>query len=174
MKQGLRRQEFNAREVRELIRNNEYGGTTSGLASGFAQANLVILPGEYAFDFLKFCMRNPKPCPILESPRPETPRPWSRPATRTFEPTFPAIASTRTAGWSRSPRLSNTFRGTTWLLSSSGAASRSRRRCSPRACGLRTWTRTETSPCVRHGQGLRTLGPLCRTYGGEHASLPRR
>ncbi len=52
MKQGLRRQEFDAREVRELIRNNEYGGTTSGLASGFVQANLVILPGEYAFDFL--------------------------------------------------------------------------------------------------------------------------
>lgn len=66
MRQGLRQQEFTAREVRELIRNNEYGGATSGLASGFVQANLVILPGEYAFDFLKFCVRNPKPCPILE------------------------------------------------------------------------------------------------------------
>ena len=46
IKQGLRQQEFNAREVRDLIRNNEYGGTTSGLASGFVQANLGILPGE--------------------------------------------------------------------------------------------------------------------------------
>lgn len=33
---------------------------------GYAQANLVILPGKYAFDFLLFCQRNPKPCPLLE------------------------------------------------------------------------------------------------------------
>jgi uncharacterized protein YcsI (UPF0317 family) len=30
------------------------------------QTNLVILPGNYAFDFLKFCVRNPKPCPVME------------------------------------------------------------------------------------------------------------
>ena len=39
---------------------------TSGLAPGYAQANLVILPREVAFDFFLFCQRNPKPCPILE------------------------------------------------------------------------------------------------------------
>ena len=33
---------------------------------GYAQANLVILPQKYAFDFLLFCHRNPKPCPLLE------------------------------------------------------------------------------------------------------------
>jgi len=33
---------------------------------GYAQANLVILPQKYAFDFLLFCQRNPKPCPLLE------------------------------------------------------------------------------------------------------------
>lgn len=33
---------------------------------GYAQANLVILPERYAFDFLLFCQRNPKPCPLLE------------------------------------------------------------------------------------------------------------
>jgi len=33
---------------------------------GYAQANLVILPEKYAFDFLLFCQRNPKPCPLLE------------------------------------------------------------------------------------------------------------
>jgi uncharacterized protein YcsI (UPF0317 family) len=33
---------------------------------GYAQANLVILPAVYAFDFLLFCQRNPKPCPLLE------------------------------------------------------------------------------------------------------------
>ncbi len=62
----LRAQDMNAQEVRERIRNNEYAGPTSGLAPEHAQANLVILPRDYAFDFLKFCVRNPKPCPVLE------------------------------------------------------------------------------------------------------------
>jgi uncharacterized protein YcsI (UPF0317 family) len=53
-------------EIRERIRSGEYDGPTSGLAPGHVQANLVVLPEEYAFDFLKFCVRNPKPCPILE------------------------------------------------------------------------------------------------------------
>ncbi|GAB3692758.1 putative hydro-lyase [Corynebacterium nasicanis] len=38
---------------------------TSGLAPGFAQANLLALPQEDAFDFLLFAQRNPKPCPLL-------------------------------------------------------------------------------------------------------------
>lgn len=41
-------------------------GQTSGLAAGFAQANLVVLPQADAADFLLFCQRNPKPCPLLE------------------------------------------------------------------------------------------------------------
>lgn len=53
-------------EVRAKIRKGEYGGPTAGLCSGYAQANLCILPKALAFDFLLFCMRNPKPCPILE------------------------------------------------------------------------------------------------------------
>jgi len=53
-------------EVRSRIRSGEYAGPTGGLAGGHVQTNLVILPGDYALDFLKFCVRNPKPCPILE------------------------------------------------------------------------------------------------------------
>lgn len=54
------------KEVRELIRSQKITGQTSGMCGGYAQANLCILSKEYAFDFLLFCMRNPKPCPILE------------------------------------------------------------------------------------------------------------
>jgi uncharacterized protein YcsI (UPF0317 family) len=54
------------REVRERIRAGEHTGPTGGLAPGYVQTNLVTLPEEYAFDFLKFCVRNPKPCPVLE------------------------------------------------------------------------------------------------------------
>jgi len=39
---------------------------TSGLAPGFVQANLVVLPRALAFDFLLFAQRNPKSCPLLE------------------------------------------------------------------------------------------------------------
>ena len=33
---------------------------------GYVQANLVVVPRELAFDFLLFCQRNPKPCPLLD------------------------------------------------------------------------------------------------------------
>ena len=53
-------------EVKKLIREGKIDFQTSGMCNGYAQANLCILPKEYAFDFLLFCMRNPKPCPVLE------------------------------------------------------------------------------------------------------------
>ena len=53
-------------QVRQACRKNQFTDHTSGLASGYAQANVVILPAQYAYDFLLFCVRNPKPCPLLE------------------------------------------------------------------------------------------------------------
>ncbi len=53
-------------ELREAIRNNRFNGQTSGHASGYVQANLVVLPKSWAFDFLLFAQRNPKPCPLIE------------------------------------------------------------------------------------------------------------
>lgn len=52
--------------LRASIRARSYATTTAGQAPGFAQANLVVLPAELAFDFVVFCHRNPKPCPLLE------------------------------------------------------------------------------------------------------------
>ena len=54
------------KELRQLIRNREWTSPTSGAAKGYLQANLVMLPREEAFNFLLFCVRNPKPCPILD------------------------------------------------------------------------------------------------------------
>jgi uncharacterized protein YcsI (UPF0317 family) len=48
------------------IRIGEHTGPTSGLAPGYAQANLVVLPADDALDFARFCVRNPKPCPLLD------------------------------------------------------------------------------------------------------------
>ncbi|MDR2071878.1 MAG: putative hydro-lyase [Spirochaetaceae bacterium] len=54
------------REVRALIRAEKITGHTSGMCDGYAQANLAVLPAEYAYDFLLFTQRNPKSCPVLE------------------------------------------------------------------------------------------------------------
>jgi uncharacterized protein YcsI (UPF0317 family) len=54
------------REIRAEIRSGKLSGVTAGLARGFVQANLAVLPREQAYDFLLFCQRNPRPCPLLE------------------------------------------------------------------------------------------------------------
>jgi uncharacterized protein YcsI (UPF0317 family) len=52
-------------QLRERIRRGGYHGNTSGLAPGYVQCNLVILPSLWAADFLRFCQANPKPCPLI-------------------------------------------------------------------------------------------------------------
>ena len=52
-------------DVRLAARSGALDVPTSGLASGYVQGNLAILPHEYAEDFLRFCQANPKPCPLL-------------------------------------------------------------------------------------------------------------
>ncbi len=47
------------------IRAGRYTGQTAGLAPGYLQGNLAILPGDLALDFARFCQRNPKPCPLV-------------------------------------------------------------------------------------------------------------
>jgi uncharacterized protein YcsI (UPF0317 family) len=54
------------KEVRMACRGGRWQKPTSGLAFGYVQANLVILDKDWAWDFLVFTQRNPKPCPVLE------------------------------------------------------------------------------------------------------------
>ena len=62
-------------EVRAAIRAGDWTGPTAGLAPEYTQANLVVLPEADAFGFLRFCLRNPKPCPVLEVCEPGSPEP---------------------------------------------------------------------------------------------------
>lgn len=62
-------------EVRSAIREARWTGVTHGMARGHIQANLAIVPHRHAFDFLQFCLRNPKPCPLIEVLDPGDPRP---------------------------------------------------------------------------------------------------
>lgn len=62
-------------EIRSLIRKNQLVRPTAGMAQGFTQVNMAILKKELAFDFLLFCQRNPKPCPVLDVTEPGSPIP---------------------------------------------------------------------------------------------------
>ncbi|OWK46973.1 putative hydro-lyase [Fimbriiglobus ruber] len=62
-------------DVRRACQRGELTGPTPGLALGFVQANLVLLPKDWAFDFLLFCQRNPKPCPLLDVTEAGNPEP---------------------------------------------------------------------------------------------------
>ncbi len=60
--------------LRAAIRSGKFDAHTSGQCPGYAQANLAVLPKDYAADFLRFCQLNPKPCPILGISEPGNPR----------------------------------------------------------------------------------------------------
>ena len=58
--------DISTENLRALIRAGAWKGPTSRAVPGYVQANLVMLPRDAAFAFLLFCVRNPKPCPILD------------------------------------------------------------------------------------------------------------
>ncbi|MCJ1901563.1 MULTISPECIES: putative hydro-lyase [Paracoccus] len=47
---------------------------TAGMAPGFTQCNMISLPKDWAWDFLLYAQRNPKPCPVLDVTDPGSPR----------------------------------------------------------------------------------------------------
>ena len=59
--------------ARAAIRAGTFTGHTSGVARDHVQGNVVILPQSLASDFLRYCQRNPKPCPVLAVSEPGDP-----------------------------------------------------------------------------------------------------
>src|SRR5262249_49703356 len=58
------------RDARLAARRGAFKGQTAGVAPGYVQGNLAILPAKLAGDFLRFCQLNPKPCPLLAASAP--------------------------------------------------------------------------------------------------------
>jgi len=58
-------QQLTPYHIRQQCRSGQFSRNTSGLAPGYVQANMAIIPAQYAADFLQFCHFNPKPCPLL-------------------------------------------------------------------------------------------------------------
>src|SRR5260221_3768260 len=58
------------RDARLAARAGTFKGQTAGIAPGYVQGNLAILPGALAGEFMRFCQLNPKPCPLLAASAP--------------------------------------------------------------------------------------------------------
>ena len=84
------------KEIRADIRRGALSGVTAGLAPGFVQANLAILPRDAAYDFLLFCQRNPRPCPLIEVTDVGSPEPKGVAPGADLRTDLPRTGSTRT------------------------------------------------------------------------------
>jgi uncharacterized protein YcsI (UPF0317 family) len=60
------------RRLRGLIAKGSITGTSRGLALGYLQCNLAMVPQSHAGDFLEYCKRNARACPVLEVTAPAT------------------------------------------------------------------------------------------------------
>jgi uncharacterized protein YcsI (UPF0317 family) len=67
--------DLSALDVRLACREGKLTSPTPGFALGYVQANLVVLPRDWAFDFMLFCRRNEQPCPLLDVTDPGDPEP---------------------------------------------------------------------------------------------------
>ena len=130
-----------------------------GSAPGYVQANLAVLPKEQAYDFLLFCQRNPRPCPLIEVTDVGLPgagrggarrRPPHRPAA------LPHLQGRRARR--RGDRRHGPSGATTWSRSCSAARSPSSGRCSTRASRCATSSRARTWRCGRRRSQCRPAG----------------
>ena len=64
-----------AQKARAAMRQGKWTGPTVHKVKGFVQANLVVLPRSDAYDFLVYCQRNAKACPVIEITDPGDPEP---------------------------------------------------------------------------------------------------
>jgi uncharacterized protein YcsI (UPF0317 family) len=58
--------EMHPKQYRDLVRKGELTGPNHGVCRGYASTDLVVLPKEYAFEFLVFCHRNPRALPVVD------------------------------------------------------------------------------------------------------------
>jgi uncharacterized protein YcsI (UPF0317 family) len=60
-------------QLRQLIADGAWAKPTSGVMDDFQQANLAVVPQAFAYEFLLFCTRNPKSCPVIAVTEPGDP-----------------------------------------------------------------------------------------------------
>ena len=66
---------MNPKEFRSIVKTCEWSARNTDVCYGYAITNLAIVPKDIAFEFLLFCNRNPRPCPVVEVTDPGDPEP---------------------------------------------------------------------------------------------------
>jgi uncharacterized protein YcsI (UPF0317 family) len=64
-----------AAKARQAMREGRWTGPTVHKVKGYVQANLVVIARAEAYDFLVYCQRNAKACPVIEVTDPGDPEP---------------------------------------------------------------------------------------------------
>src|SRR5471030_382053 len=83
--------------------------STAGVANGFVEGNLAILPEKLAASFHRFCQLNPKPCPVIGMSDVGDPRIPSLGIDLDIRTDLPGYRSGATARWP-------TSRPTSWRI----------------------------------------------------------
>ena len=125
-------------DVRLASRSGALDVPTSGLAPGYVQGNLAILPHEYADGLPALLPGQPKPCPLLGVSEPGDPRlpdARRRPRHPHRHPALPRLARRRAGR--RAADVNDRVARRPGRASCSAARSPSRRRCSPTGLPLR-------------------------------------
>ena len=159
-------------DARLVARSGALDAPTSGLAPGYVQGNLAILPTDYAEDFLRFCQANPKPCPLIGVSEPGDPaHPGARRRSR-HPHRFSALSRlARRRRSSTSRAISKRSGATIWSASSSAARSRSRRRCSRRRAAPPYRPATAPCRCIARRSRPRRRGRVPRATGRFNAAV---
>lgn len=55
-----------SKEARLAMREGKWTVMTMYMMPGYVQANLVVLSRDESYDFLVYCQRNPKACPVID------------------------------------------------------------------------------------------------------------
>ena len=154
---------LSAKHLRELIRTRQWTKPTSGAATGYVQANLVMLPQEAAFNFLLFCVRNPKPCPILDVLEPGQVEPLIAPGAdlRTDLPRYCIFENGRLKADVQDVR--DCFHCRHGELPAGLQLFLSKTPCSPRGFRFATSKRTRTCPCTSRTATAGRPGRLLRS-----------
>jgi len=162
--------ELTPRELRELIRKGQWTRPTSGASKGHIQANLVMMPQEQAFNFLLFCVRNPKPCPLLDVLEPGRFEPGIAPGAdlRTDLPRYRIYENGRLK--TEVPDVS-AYAHSGMVSFCWAAASRLKTPCWPRACPSATSRRAKTCPCNVTQRDCRPGRAVHLEAGGDHAAM---
>ena len=158
-----------AQVFREKVRRGEHARHTAGQAPGMVQGNVAILPADLASDFLRFRLRNPKPCPLIGMSEPGI-RDFRNWVTLTSAPTCRRTGSTSMASWSRSRPTFPTGGGGIWWPSCWAAPCRSTRPggCRPAPAPRRARPRGADVPDLDRDRAGR---PVPRPDGGLDAAV---